>query len=857
MDDQEFEDDSEESEVTDDFDITPEPNILIALTFNPLSWLDALCELIDNGIDSFAHAQVMGEPIENPLVELFIPPMSEVNRGEGTFLIRDNGPGLDRAGLMKALRAGYSTNNRYGRLGLFGVGLNIATGKIGRRTVVTTARAQDDFAIQATLDLPELAAQRSFKPPNKKVPKPEGMDHGTRIEVSGWWPPGHGNANFVKTIASKPQKSVLDNLGRRYATLLRGDVGRVPVRMEVYPSTGSDPDPVVAFEHCIWGEERFVIDGRFGFVPAQIHFDEVIGATRRCAKDSSAVPTPANYCPQCNGQEFVTIEERVRGWVGIQRFDDTNNFGVDVIRNGRAILTGEQDAFFSREDDLGVRTREYPVDDQTGRIVGEVHLDHVPVDFLKQRFERDPTWTNAMEFIRGLSLMPTQWADAYVNESPISKLNQAYKRVRDYGRRAMYMGVWDPTKRKAVRISREVERDYYKRFLAREPGYYDDAEWWKHVEGADTPPPPLRVECETCHYQNLVDAAECDGCGALLQSKPCVSCAEDIPLLATSCPECGEDQARGSPVPWNCQFCGYTNSAEDLGCGQCALAIDAPHPASREALARLSQLDDELTKSGCRILLANGAQSDPLDIKVWGCSTELKPTWDGPAVPLVLFKEPGVVEIFLDPTHPVFGDLQVKPVELVATEAALYLYELNRSLIGHKGHTISALTARILEGLWGDDLSAGPEAVKAGIMAFFDAVAERLRGCSEATDFYLDLRETQQQELATGIVNAGRMGDLTELLDSGGYLAYMPRRYFVDFFNNSPDAWFEHVWLVSLPDPDLVGNEVARRQRQAEVDFIGRCLGDCAALLGVGDAPAAEAIGRAHSALESLEGRLR
>lgn len=45
-----------------EFDLTPDPKVLIALTHTPIQPLDALCELIDNAIDSFEAAALQGTP---------------------------------------------------------------------------------------------------------------------------------------------------------------------------------------------------------------------------------------------------------------------------------------------------------------------------------------------------------------------------------------------------------------------------------------------------------------------------------------------------------------------------------------------------------------------------------------------------------------------------------------------------------------------------------------------------------------------------------------------------------------------------------------------------------------------------
>lgn len=138
------------------FDLTPDPNVLIALTQTPLRQMDALCELIDNAIDSFSAAQKQGVLIENPSVQISIPKDSEVKKGLGCVRVIDNGPGLTFEAAEMALRAGYSSNNQYDNLGLFGMGFNISTGKIGSITTLTTARTDSEFALKVTIDLIEM-----------------------------------------------------------------------------------------------------------------------------------------------------------------------------------------------------------------------------------------------------------------------------------------------------------------------------------------------------------------------------------------------------------------------------------------------------------------------------------------------------------------------------------------------------------------------------------------------------------------------------------------------------------------------------------------------------------------------------
>src|SRR5262245_46452362 len=135
------------------FDLTPDPKVLIALTHTPMQPLDALCELIDNAIDSFQVARLQGNPVKDPLVVIDLPKPSELSKNVGSLRIRDNGTGLNRDVAEMAIRAGFSGNNPYDSLGLFGMGFNISSGKLGRVTRFLTTRREEKKAIEVVIDL--------------------------------------------------------------------------------------------------------------------------------------------------------------------------------------------------------------------------------------------------------------------------------------------------------------------------------------------------------------------------------------------------------------------------------------------------------------------------------------------------------------------------------------------------------------------------------------------------------------------------------------------------------------------------------------------------------------------------------
>ena len=163
--------------------LTPDTKVLIALTHTDIKPLDALCELIDNAIDSFASAKLQGINILNPCVRIDLPSLKEVNNDEGIVRISDNGPGLTMDSAEKALRAGFSGNNPYDTLGLFGMGFNISTGKIGSVTKFYSAREDSEKALEVTIDLNKINASKDYNVVAYYVEKGK-LSHGTIIEIS-------------------------------------------------------------------------------------------------------------------------------------------------------------------------------------------------------------------------------------------------------------------------------------------------------------------------------------------------------------------------------------------------------------------------------------------------------------------------------------------------------------------------------------------------------------------------------------------------------------------------------------------------------------------------------------------------
>lgn len=774
------------------FDFTPDPKVLIALTQTPMLPLDAVCELIDNSIDSFSAAKLQGIEVPNPTIFIDLPKRADIENNTGLFRIRDNGPGMTAEQAEKAIKAGFSGNNPYDTLGLFGMGFNISTGKLGRVTMFRTARPDDEMCTETTIDLEKINATKSYQLLAESKPK-GGLTQGTVIEVHNWWPEGSPNRGFIKKLIQYGERKIREELGRRYATILRKKEITILVNKE----------PCEAFEHCIWGKSRFV-ERKGGPIPAYFELDKIVGVQRRCGSCRAIIPDNDEKCPACGCTSIRTIEERVTGWIGIQRFDDTNEYGIDLIRNGRAIRISEKSAFFEFVDELKRTIKDYPNDSQYGRIVGEISLDFVPVDFLKQDFQRSSDeWQRAMSYIRGdSSLQPTQ-PNADKNVSPMFKLYQGYRRVRTFGKTDMYMGYWDSESNSAKRISRDTEKEFYQKFKDHIPGYYDDAEWWKKVEEASQAPVEPLVECPQCHSQNLKEADTCTICGAILKGKKCIhtECGQTIPLSATICPCCGGNQTPEILTPWMCEVCGNRNDPAIDACTRCHSPKGTPNPLTEDYLMTISNKEDTLSIKSLTIPLADGSESGRISLDVYVTTKAIEAPLTSAKFPVMCFKAVGAIKIFIDKSHRLFKSCQVLPEEVIAAEVAMFIYDTSRSVTSYKEHNLSNLMWHILQKYWLDQIEQNQSKTLQEIKEVFDTIRYRLIANVgvDSESIFDSMTKEQQKAFTAALFSEGiDISEISELKRSGAFIKYVPEEFLLSILPKYPNKFFNgEVWSDS------------------------------------------------------------
>lgn len=448
-------------------DITPTPRILRTLGEIPFQTWQCVAELIDNSIDAFlSDKTAIPEEDERKIVVTWAS--DSVATDDRAIEVTDNACGMSIEQLQNAVRAGYSSNDPIGNLGLFGMGFNISTARLGEVTTIMTTRRGDSDWVGIKIDFQKLIDTRRFDAPIIHMAKSNPAEHGTKITISRL---RHG----ILTELPNKENEIRQRLEAIYASLLNNQEIAIYVKgRQLRPRN-----------HCVWSESRYV---RYSDqnVSARMMIDRNLGdalfdLSRNCYL--TADEAEQYYVDQQEGRDLpahiIERGKRLTGWLGIQRYADPNDFGIDFIRNGRKILISDKSLFQYENPITGQKELQYPLEFGTsvgGRIVGELHVDYLLPTYQKNDFDRsDNSWAQTVEAICGVGpfLPKSRKALGFSeqNPSPLCVLVNAFRRV-DKGTKCLF-------------APNDVAKRYAAEFRKGIRDYLDDILWWKAAQEED------------------------------------------------------------------------------------------------------------------------------------------------------------------------------------------------------------------------------------------------------------------------------------------------------------------------------------------------------------------------------------
>jgi len=453
--------------MTSTIDITPTPRILRTLGDIPFEVWQCVAELSDNSLDSFREQARKGTPVANARVDIHWSSESTPT-SDREIIVQDNGPGMSIEHLQNAARAGFSNNDPIHNLGLFGMGFNISTARLGDETIFASATKESTEWVGIKIDFGELVKNQSFTAPVVIFPKTSPDESGTRVIVRQL-------KEGVFSDVRRKESSIRKRLEVIYAPIIEKE------GVELY----LQGKKLRAHPHCVWGEARFVVR-RGTPINAVQQIDRDLGESwfdllknRYLSEDEAA----EFYVKESKGKSLpegiVKRSRRLKGWIGIQRYSDTSDFGLDFVRNGRKILVGDKGLFGFENPDTGSFISEYPIELGStvgGRIVGEIHADYLIPTYQKNGFDTaDLAWRLTLEAIRGAGpILPGKRKLLGYdgdNVSPLGLLVNAYRRV-------------DPGT-KNLSLSGAVSRELRRKFQIGDPEYTPDDKWYRAAQEAD------------------------------------------------------------------------------------------------------------------------------------------------------------------------------------------------------------------------------------------------------------------------------------------------------------------------------------------------------------------------------------
>jgi hypothetical protein len=454
--------------------VTPSPRILEMIAEVDLQLHQCLGELIDNAFDELVGA-VIEDPTLEPRIDISLPTSGTAKAGSA-ISVSDNGRGMSPEQLQASLSAGTSGKQRFGSLGLFGMGFNIATARLGVLTEVRTGRKGDDKWVIATIDLRAMQRESTFEVPLRYEPK-SAEEHGTLVTVTKL-----REDMLARLKQARAIKETTGHLGRIYTYMLRDPKGGYSgaelmggANQRLYVNNRA----VVPHLPCIWDPSRSVTY-KGSEVRTAIPIDIPLTNAHACMNCGRWYNSAYQQCVDCESNEIVERERRIRGWLGIQRYADKSDFGLTFLRHGRAI-TYQDKSLFDWETPDGDFELEYPIELGMGRIVGEIHLDHAPVNVRKNNFDTSSQeWRFMVEKVRGPEPLRPKTAMRLVgreNTSPMGRLFNAYRENKP-GLRYLVPG-------NGTSSIHDTAKAWGQKFRSGDPEYLTDEKWYDAAEAHD------------------------------------------------------------------------------------------------------------------------------------------------------------------------------------------------------------------------------------------------------------------------------------------------------------------------------------------------------------------------------------
>lgn len=463
--------------------ITPSINLIRLIgEISNLQGYACIAELIDNSIDAFIGSSYKGQ---DNRISIKIPTSYMIDKNE-PLLVTDNGKGMNSEELESALTAGISSKSYDGTLGLFGIGFNVSCATLGKKVTVRTSKKDMDHDLVATIDLDELKKIRS-KDKTTRIEYAEVKKSfkvsGTIVEVSHFLPQARTKLNI---------KRVQNELNKCYSSIIKE---KYNIKIEI------NGKPLNPYKFCIWGKDRYVQTQKHGKVFAYHKIDEKL-ITEKYFSLNDGLYIDEDDLDEYDKDDLVKREIKISGWLGIQRYLDQENFGINVVRNGRVILRMEKDQFFKWKNRNDIdedileqfkywnsnkgEMRSYPIDNEVlgGRIVGEIHANFIHPNPIKNKLsnDEDEGWLEALKAIKGSSPLQPRISEQLgfeKNNSPLSVLYSAFRYNSPVGKKTLLCGFSD--KVNANVKAKNIATYYYEG----KEEYQNDEKWYEMVINAE------------------------------------------------------------------------------------------------------------------------------------------------------------------------------------------------------------------------------------------------------------------------------------------------------------------------------------------------------------------------------------